>query len=227
MKAFFNWSGGKDSALALYHAQKTSNYSIEKLLTNINGKHRRISMHGVREALLEKQAKAIGIPLQKVLLPEQPSMQQYEQMVKQNLEQLKKENFTHSVFGDIFLEDLKKYREHQLASVGITAVFPLWERNTKQLLHEFMDLGFKTIVVCIKTELLPKEFAGRIIDKDFLRDLPGNVDPCGENGEFHSFVFDGPIFSKPVNFKKGEVIYKEYQSPKTSDATPANSTTGF
>jgi len=177
--------------------------------------------------LLEKQAKAIGIPLQKVLLPEQPSMQQYEQMVKQNLEQLKKENFTHSVFGDIFLEDLKKYREHQLASVGITAVFPLWERNTKQLLHEFMDLGFKTIVVCIKTELLPKEFAGRIIDKDFLRDLPGNVDPCGENGEFHSFVFDGPIFSKPVNFKKGEVIYKEYPSPKTSDATPANSTTGF
>jgi len=227
MKAFFNWSGGKDSALALYYAQKTSNYSIEKLLTNINGKHRRISMHGVREALLEKQAKAIGIPLQKVLLPEQPSMQQYEQLVKQNLEQLKKENFTHSVFGDIFLEDLKKYREHQLASVGITAVFPLWERNTKQLLHEFMDLGFKTIVVCIKTELLPKEFAGRIIDKDFLRDLPGNVDPCGENGEFHSFVFDGPIFSKPVNFKKGEVIYKEYPSPKTSDATPANSTTGF
>lgn len=226
MKAFFNWSGGKDSALALYHAQK-GNYSIKKLLTNINGKHRRISMHGVREQLLEQQAKSIGIPLQKVLLPEQPSMQEYEDVIKQNLQQLKKENFTHSIFGDIFLADLKKYREEQSSAAGITAVFPLWRKDTKALLSEFIDLGFKTILVCIKSEVLPKEFAGRIIDKNFIKDLPENVDACGENGEFHSFVFDGPIFSTPVNFKKGEIIYREYAAPKTGDATTTGPAMGF
>jgi len=219
MKAFFNWSGGKDSALALYHAQKSGDYSIEKLLTNINGKHRRISMHGVREELLQQQAEAIGIPVQKILLPEQPSMQEYEEMMKQNLQKLKQENFTHSIFGDIFLEDLKKYREQQLATVGITAVFPLWKRETRELLHEFIDLGFKTILVCIKAEVLPKEFAGRIINKEFLKDLPKNADACGENGEFHSFVFDGPIFKQPVKFSKGEIVYKLYDAPKQNDVS--------
>jgi uncharacterized protein (TIGR00290 family) len=214
MKAFFNWSGGKDSALALYHAQKNKDYSIEKLLTNINGKHRRISMHGVREELLELQAEAIGLPLQKIILPEQPSMREYEKQMKENMEGLKKEGFTHALFGDIFLEDLKKYREEQLAKVGIHAVFPLWKRDTKELLHEFIDLGFKTILVCTKAEVLPYEFAGRIIDKDFLKDLPTNVDACGENGEFHSFVFDGPIFKKPVDIKIGEKVFREYQAPK-------------
>src|SRR5688500_3513112 len=214
MKAFFNWSGGKDSALALYHAQKNKDHSIEKLLTNINGKHRRISMHGVREELLELQAEAIGLPLQKIILPEQPSMQEYEKQMKENMEGSKKEGFTHALFGDIFLEDLKKYREEQLAKIGIHAIFPLWKRNTKELLHEFIDLGFKTILVCTKAEVLPYEFAGRIIDKDFLKDLPTNVDACGENGEFHSFVFDGPIFKKPVDIKIGEKIFREYKAPK-------------
>ncbi len=214
MKAFFNWSGGKDSALALYHAQKTKQYSIERLLTNINGKHRRISMHGVREELLELQAEAIGIPLQKIILPEEPSMSEYESTMKETMEQFQKEKFTHAFFGDIFLEDLKKYREEQLAKVGITAVFPLWKRDTVELMHEFIDLGFKTILVCIKAESLPKEFAGRIIDRDFLKDLPKDVDACGENGEFHSFVYDGPIFKKPVAIRIGEKVFKEYKAPK-------------
>lgn len=217
MKAFFNWSGGKDSALALYHAQKSGEFSIDKLLTNINGKHRRISMHGVREELLDEQAKAIGIPLQNIILPEEPSIQEYEQLMEANLQTLKKENFTHAIFGDIFLEDLKTYREKQLSTLSLTAVFPIWKRDTIELMHEFIDLGFKTVLVCIKADLLPKEFAGRIIDRDFLKDLPKNVDACGENGEFHTFVFDGPIFSKPVNFIKGEVVYKEYAAPKTND----------
>lgn len=217
MKAFFNWSGGKDSALALYHAQKSKLYPVEKLLTNINGKHRRISMHGVREELLDQQAKSIGLPLQKIILPEEPSMQEYEQQMKENLLSLKNENFTHAVFGDIFLEDLKNYREKQLASIGLTAVFPIWKRDSVELINEFIDLGFKTVLVCIKANLLPNEFAGRIIDKNFLKDLPKSVDACGENGEFHTFVFDGPIFSKPVNFKKGEIIYKEYTAPKSND----------
>ena len=215
MKAFFNWSGGKDSALALYHAKKTGLYSVEKLLTNINGQHRRVSMHGVQEELLAQQAKSIGIPLQKIILSEEPSMQEYEQQMRKNLSDLKKQKFTHAIFGDIFLEDLKNYREQQLASVGLTAVFPIWKRDSIELIHEFVDLGFKTILVCIKADLLPKEFAGRIIDREFLKDLPKNVDVCGENGEFHTFVFDGPVFSKPINFIKGDVVYREYTAPKT------------
>jgi uncharacterized protein (TIGR00290 family) len=227
MKAFFNWSGGKDSALALYHVQKSGLYSVEKLLTNINGIHRRISMHGVREKLLELQAESIGLPLQKILLPEEPSMQEYEQQMKENLLALKSENFTGAIFGDIFLEDLKSYRQQQLATLGLTAIFPIWKRNSIELIQEFIDLGFQTILVCIKAGLLPKEFAGRIIDREFLKDLPKNLDACGENGEFHTFVFDGPIFSKPVNFIKGEVIYKEYAAPKTNIDAAEKEQLGF
>jgi len=214
MKTFFNWSGGKDSALALYNAQKDKRYSIERLLTNMNGKYRRISMHGVREELLTLQAEAIGLPLQKVILPEEPSIKEYENIMKETVEQLQREKFTHAFFGDIFLEDLKKYREEQLSKVGISCVFPLWKRDTVELMHEFIDLGFKTILVCTKAELLPQEFAGRIIDKDFLKDLPKNIDACGENGEFHTFVFDGPIFKKPVPITVGEKVFREYKAPK-------------
>ncbi len=217
MKSFFNWSGGKDSALALYHALKDDRYSIEKLVTNINANHRRISMHGVREALLELQAEAIGIPLQKNLLPEEPSMEQYEKKMEETSRTLQQEQFTHAFFGDIFLEDLKTYREKQLAKVDITCVFPLWGKDTKELMYEFIDLGFKAIVVCTKAELLPYEFAGRIIDKSFLNDLPAHVDICGENGEFHSFVFDGPIFKKPVPIRTGEKVFREYKTPKNTN----------
>ena len=212
-KSFFNWSGGKDSALALYHTLRNKNYLVEKLLTNINKQYGRISMHGVREELLEQQATAIGIPLQKLVLPDQPSMAHYEEQMMQTMWQLQQEEFTHSMFGDIFLEDLKKYRETQLAKVNMTAVFPLWKKDTTELIREFIDLGFKTIVVCVKADLLDESFAGRIIDEDFLKDLPGNVDPCGENGEFHTFVFDGPVFQKPVLFKPGEKVFREYKAP--------------
>jgi uncharacterized protein (TIGR00290 family) len=232
-KSFFNWSGGKDSSLALYYALRDNTFSIEKLLTSVNSQHLRISMHGVREELLKQQADAIGIPLQELILPDQPSMLEYEEQMMQIMRQLQEEKFTHSLFGDIFLEDLKAYREAQLAKVNMTAVFPLWKRNTTNLIHEFIDLGFKTIVVCVKSDLLDESFAGRIIDKDFLSDLPANVDPCGENGEFHTFVFDGPIFKKPISFKTGEKVFREYKAPenerdKCFDNTPAKpSTMGF
>lgn len=212
-KSFFNWSGGKDSSLALYHALNNGKYSIQKLLTNVNNLHRRISMHGVREELLEQQATSIGIPLQKMVLPDQPSMIEYEEQMLQTLIRLQHENFTHCLFGDIFLEDLKIYRETQLAKVNMTAVFPLWKRDTAELMNEFIDLGFKTTVVCVKAELLDESFAGRIIDKDFLKDLPSGVDPCGENGEFHTFVFDGPMFKGPVSYKTGEKVFREYKAP--------------
>ena len=214
MKAYINWSGGKDSSLALYHTLNDKNYSVEKLLTNVSGEYQRVSMHGVREELLEQQATAIGIPLQKLVLTDQPSMIEYEEHMMRTMNQLQQERFTHSVFGDIFLEDLKIYRESQLTKVGMTAVFPLWKRNTTELIHEFIDLGFKTIVVCVNEKYLDKSFCGRIIDEDFIRDLPENVDVCGENGEFHTFVFDGPIFNNPIAFAKGEIIYRKYAAPK-------------
>lgn len=212
-KSFFNWSGGKDSSLALYHALNNPNYSVKKLLTHVNSQYRRISMHGVREELVEQQADSIGIPLQKLVLPDQPSMTEYEEQMIKMMKQLQEEKFTHSVFGDIFLEDLKTYRESQLAKANMSAVFPLWQRDTAELIDEFIDLGFKTIVVCVKAELLDQSFAGRIIDKDFLKDLPGNIDVCGENGEFHTFVFDGPIFKKPVSYKIGEKVFRQYKAP--------------
>ena len=214
MKAYMNWSGGKDSSLALYHILNNKNYSVEKLLTNINNQYRRISMHGVREELLEQQAAAIGIPLQKLVLPDQPSMTDYEEYMMKTMNQLQQEKFTHSVFGDIFLEDLKTYREAQLAKVGMTGVFPLWKKDTTALIHEFIDLGFKTIVVCVNEKYLDKSFCGRIIDERFIADLPENVDVCGENGEFHTYVFDGAIFNKPIHFIKGEIVYKKYAAPK-------------
>ncbi len=212
-KSFFNWSGGKDSALALHYTMQTGT-GVQKLLTNINAVHNRISMHGVRRSLLEAQAKAIGLPLDTIELPEQPSMKDYENAVLQKLTALKCEGFTSAAFGDIFLEDLKQYRETQLTSVGFEAIFPIWKRNTTELMHEFIDLGFKTIVVCTKAEVLDESFAGRVIDRDFLKDIPAHVDPCGENGEFHTFVYDGPIFQKPVEFTIGEKVFREYIAPK-------------
>ncbi len=224
-KAYFNWSGGKDSAIALYKALQENNLQIEKLLTSVNSHHKRISMHGVREGLLELQAKSIGIPLMKLYLPEQPDMDTYNQLMRKTVESIKNEGIHQTIFGDIFLEDLRKYREEQLAKVGIKAHFPIWKTDTKSLLKEFLDLGFKTIIVCVKADLLDESFAGRIIDASFFDDLPDDVDPCGENGEFHTFVFDGPIFKQPIPFKIGETIYRSYDAPK--DENDSNAKMGF
>lgn len=227
MKSFFNWSGGKDSALALYYAMQDKSCSIEQLLTTVNKKYRRVSMHGVREELVKKQAKAIGLPLQQLLLSEQPSMAEYEASMTRELMSLKRRGFTHAVFGDIFLEDLRKYREDRLAELGFQAIFPLWKRDTTDLVHEFLELGFKAIVVCTKADVVDERFVGRVIDKDFLKDLPKGVDPCGENGEFHSFVFDGPIFRQPVSFSVGEKVFRQYDAPKeTRDNCLSNQSSG-
>ena len=211
-RAIFNWSGGKDSAFALYKILQDNKYSIEGLLTTISHRYKRISMHGVREVLLDEQAANIGIQLEKVWLPDVASMEVYEQTISDKMLELKERQITHAVFGDIFLEDLKKWREDQLARLGFKGVFPLWKKNSKGLVNEFIDLGFKTIVVSVDTKYLDESFAGRVIDKEFLESLPAYVDPCGENGEFHTFVFDGPIFKKPVCFTVGEKLYKEYPS---------------
>lgn len=213
-KALFNWSSGKDSALALYKILQNPDFKIEYLLTSINQQYQRISMHGVRAELLEAQSESIGIPLKIIQIPEMPTMEVYEKVMTETLTELKNEGITHSVFGDIFLEDLRKYREEQLAKLDFKGVFPIWKIPTKELIQEFISLGFKTIVVCVNERYLDKSFVGRNIDQDFINDLPENVDVCGENGEFHTFTFDGPIFSKPIDFEIGEIVYRKYESPK-------------
>lgn len=220
-KALFNWSSGKDSALALYKILQNPDFKIEYLLTSVNQQFQRISMHGVRVELLEQQAKSIGIPLEIMQIPEMPSMEVYENVMQQTLEKLKEKGIIHSVFGDIFLEDLRQYREDKLATIGFEAVFPIWKIPTKDLIQEFIALGFKTIVVCVNERYLDQSFVGRIIDQQFIDDLPENVDVCGENGEFHTFCFDGPIFQKPIEFETGEIVYRKYEKPKQESSNTA------
>ncbi|KPH12249.1 diphthine--ammonia ligase [Chryseobacterium sp. ERMR1:04] len=216
-KAIFNWSSGKDSALALYKTLNEDHFEVTSLLTSVNEEFQRISMHGVHIDLLQQQASSLGIPLKIMQIPKEPSMEQYREIMNKTMTEIQSQGVTHSIFGDIFLEDLRKYREEQLHAIGMEAVFPLWKQNTLDLIHEFLAIGFKTIVTCVNETYLDKSFAGRIIDQDFINDLPENVDPCGENGEFHTFTFDGPIFKQPVSFEIGETVKKTYPKPKSDE----------
>jgi uncharacterized protein (TIGR00290 family) len=211
MKAIMNWSGGKDSTLALYKVL-SEGIELHGLFTTISHQLRRITMHGVREELLDAQAAALGILLQKLELPASDTMDLYNELMQEKMNAFKMEGVTHSVFGDIHLEDLKKYREEQLKKVGVEALFPLWKRPVSDVVTEFINLGFKAVVVCVNARYLDQSFVGRILDADFIKDLPDNVDVCGENGEFHSFVYDGPIFKQPVPIALGEVVYKDYSN---------------
>jgi len=223
-KVVFNWSGGKDSAFCLHRILQEQNYEVMCLLTTISEPFQRISMHGVRVELLELQAEHIGLPLLKVPIPEMPTMETYDDTMASVLMELKKQGVTASVFGDIFLEDLRRYREEKLAELNLTGIFPLWKIPTGKLIEDFINKGFKAITTCVNEKYLDKSFAGRIIDRKFLNDLPDNVDPCGENGEYHSFVFDGPIFSKPIGFEKGEVVYRKYTAHRSDDNSTDNLT---
>lgn len=216
-KAYMNWSGGKDSSLCLHYIMRDKQYAVDCLLTSVNAVHNRVSMHGVRRELLEAQAQSIGLPLQTIELPEQPGMQEYEAAMMDKVSTLKKSGCDYSIFGDIFLEDLKLYREQKLQQLDITCVFPLWKISTTQLVKEFIALGFKSIIVCVNEKFLDKSFCGRLIDESFVNDLPPGVDPCGENGEFHSYVFDGPVFKYPVPVEKGEIVYRQYAAPANTD----------
>ena len=212
-KAWLNWSSGKDSALALYQIEREKKYTVEKLFTTLSGDHQRVSMHGLRKDLLLRQVENIGLPIRIADLSTDTSLNSYNELMLKETKKFKEEGFTHSIFGDIFLEDLRKYREDQLSEIGIHAVFPLWKKDTAGLMQEFLNLGFKAVVICTNSKYLDESFCGRIIDQEFLQDLPGNVDPCGENGEFHTFVFDGPIFKKPVKFKIGQKTTRSFPSP--------------
>lgn len=227
LKTYFNWSTGKDSALALYYLLQDKNYDVAHLLTSVNKQHDRVSMHGVRRSLLQQQINALDIPYSTIELPEEPSMGEYETIMRETVSGLQQQGFNCAAFGDIFLEDLKKYREQQLATLNIKTVFPLWKKDTRELLTEFIQLGFKAILVCINADLLDPSFAGRIIDEYFIKDLPPNVDVCGENGEFHTFCFDGPIFKEPIRFEIGEKVYRTYNAPASGADTSFQRDIGF
>jgi len=216
-KVIFNWSGGKDSALCLHKIMQDQRYEVMGLLTTVSRHYQRVSMHGIRVELLDLQAERIGLPLLKVQIPEMPSMEVYDKTMSAVLKDLTGQGIAASVFGDIFLEDLRKYREDKLAELDLKGIFPLWKIPTAKLAREFIDSGFKAITTCVNDKYLDKSFAGRIIDNDFLRDLPGNVDPCGENGEYHSFVFDAPFFSVPIRFSTGEIIHRKFTSTEEKE----------
>jgi uncharacterized protein (TIGR00290 family) len=216
MKTLLSWSSGKDAAYTLHHLI-ISNNKPDLLFTTINKDYQRVSMHGVRIKLLELQAQATGIPLYQIPLSKDVDMKSYNQIMQTHLKLLKDKGFNTSVFGDIFLEDLKKFRIEQLAQINFKAIFPIWGKNTRELALQIIDSGIKAIVVSTNAAKLDKEFTGRIYDRNFLNDLPKDVDWCGENGEFHTFVFDSPDFNFPINFTIGDKTFKTYKPCSDSD----------
>lgn len=207
-KVILSWSGGKDSAMALYEIRRRQDCEVVTLLTTVTGGYDRVSMHGVREVLLEQQARSLDLPLERVIISKEASNEEYEAKMQTTLSKFQKLGISCVAFGDIFLAEIRKYREDNLTKIGVKASFPVWGRNTGELAKTFVNLGFKAVVTCVDSKVLDKAFAGRIIGASFLADLPSNIDPCGENGEFHSFTFDGPIFKKSISLTIGQIVLR-------------------
>jgi uncharacterized protein (TIGR00290 family) len=207
-----SWSGGKDSAMALHELLRTADYEVVELMATVSEEYRRVSHHGVREALLDEQAAAIGIPLLKVYLPSGDSggctNDVYEAIMSRAMADYKAKGVQTVAFGDLFLADLRAWRETNLAKAGMCGIFPIWKRDTTAIAHEVIRLGYKAYLSCVEANVGPK-LVGRLYDEELLRELPLEIDPCGENGEFHSFVFDGPIFKRPVLLKVGEIVMRD------------------
>lgn len=203
-----SWSGGKDSALALHELTRCKGHEVVALLTTVTEEYDRVTMHGVRSELLKQQAVSIGLPLEEIRISENVTEEEYETTMMDVMTRLKDAGIGSVAFGDLFLDDVRRRREMNLERIGMKAVFPLWGIDTRKLALEFVESGFKAVVTCVDTRLLRGDFIGRDFDEDFLKDLPAGVDPCGENGEFHSFVYDGPIFRTAISFKKGDVVEK-------------------
>lgn len=204
-----SWSSGKDSAFALHEVLRSREVEIVGLLTTMTAAFGRVSMHGVREALLDRQAESLGLPCRKILIPAPCPNEVYEREMEVALAEARAARVSHVVFGDLFLEDLRRYREGGLAAVGMTGVFPLWMRDTAALANEMIASGLQATLTCIDPRRLDRSFAGRTFDAELLKDLPRDVDPCGENGEFHSFASAGPMFTKPIPIEVGEVVERD------------------
>jgi uncharacterized protein (TIGR00290 family) len=205
----FCWSGGKDSAMALYALLQDPQVRVVALLTTVTEGYDRISMHGVRRELLQQQAQSIGLPLHEVFIPPECVNSIYEARMEAALRTHFENGVRKVAFGDIFLEDLRAYREKNLARIGMMAVFPIWKRDSRELIESFHARGFRSIAVCVNPKVLNRSFAGRELDASFFADLPPQVDCCGENGEFHTFAFDGPIFKEAIRFKLGERVERD------------------
>jgi uncharacterized protein (TIGR00290 family) len=207
-KALFSWSG-RDGAMALYEILKGAEYEVSALVTTVTESYDRVSMHGIRRTLLEKQTESLGIPLEIVWISNRASDEEYETKMGDLLRRYQAAGVTTVIFGDIFLEDLRRYRENNLAKIGMKGVFPLWKRDTRELARSLSELGFRAITTCVDTQKLDQRFVGRVIDEQFVAELPGGVDPCGENGEFHSCVVAGPLFKQSIPYALGEKVLRE------------------
>jgi uncharacterized protein (TIGR00290 family) len=208
-KAWLSWSSGKDSAWALHELRNSTEFEVTALLTTINQDAGRVAMHAVRESVLDAQAAAVGLPLIKVSIPSPCSNSVYECAMGEAMARARAAGVLHVAFGDLFLADIRAYREEKLGAVGMTPTFPVWGRDTKTLAHEMIAGGLRAYVTCVDPKQLDKGFAGRVFDAKFLHDLPAGVDPCGERGEFHSCVFAGPMFSAPLNVRPGEIVERD------------------
>jgi uncharacterized protein (TIGR00290 family) len=203
------WSSGKDSAYALHVLRSERRYEVVSLLTTMTEGYDRVSMHGVRRELVLAQAAAAGLPLRIVWIPQQADYAIYETRMGEALAEFKASGVSAIAFGDLFLEDLRKYREDRLAEAGMGAVFPIWKRDTHVLARQMIREGFRAIVTCVDTQKLDGRFAGRDFDEGFLADLPSTIDPCGENGEFHSFSCAGPIYRQDIPVRRGEIVLRD------------------
>lgn len=207
-KAVFSWSTGKDSALALHKILEEKEYEIVSLVTTVTEDYSRVSMHGLRMELLDQQADSIGIPLKKIFIPKKCTNEIYESCFNDGLSEFSESGIKNIIFGDIFLEDVRDYRLKQMDKIGMNCIFPIWHENSTKLAKRFIQLGFRAKTICIDSEVLPGKFAGREYDRDFLSELPENIDKCGENGEFHTFTYDGPYFKNTVECKTGEIVLR-------------------
>jgi uncharacterized protein (TIGR00290 family) len=208
-KAWLAWSTGKDSAWALHTLRKRREFDVVALLTTVNRTHARVAMHAVREALLEIQARAAGLPLITVPIPSPCTNEVYEIAMATAMKRANEEGVKHVAFGDLFLEDIRRYREERLAACGITPLFPIWRSDTRALAEEMLGAGLRAIVTCVDPTRLSPEFAGKIWDEGLVRDFPATVDPCGENGEFHTFAFAGPMFQQSICIQPGQIVERD------------------
>ncbi|MGQ0550659.1 MAG: hypothetical protein ACT4PY_13430 [Armatimonadota bacterium] len=208
MAVLLSWSGGKDSCMTLVELGRQG-IDVAALMTTVTEDYDRVSMHGVRRTLAEHQAAALGLPLHIVYIPSSSTNRDYEARMEEAFEIHRRQGVTVVAFGDLFLADIRKYREDWFSRIDMEALFPIWHRDTSKLAKTFIDLGYRAVVTCVDGRVLSPAFAGRIVDHEFLRDLPPTVDPCGENGEFHTFVFGGPCFHHEVGFRVGDVVQRE------------------
>ena len=208
-KAWLAWSSGKDSAWALHKVRESGDFEVVALVTTVNSAYQRVAMHAVRESLLDAQAAATGLPLVKVPIPSPCSNEIYEQAMGAAMTRARSDGVMHVIFGDLFLEDIRAYREKQLAACGMTPVFPLWLQDTRGLAKEMLAGGLSAYLTCIDPRKLGREFAGRRFDASLLADMPKEVDPCGENGEFHTFACAGPMFRENISVEAGEIVERD------------------